>query len=260
MQNDFDIASLSYDSVFTNTSIGQAQRKQVYKQLDKVVKKDKKLHILELNCGTGEDANYLHKLGHTIFATDISEGMIKQAKKKYTKINFNQLDISKIKNEKLPQKLDLIFSNFGGFNCLSKKELAVFFTSISKKIVENGKIILIIMPKNTLWERIYFSFKRDFKKAFRRNTSNAIKANVEGVAVKTWYFNPDEILEMATNFSVKKIKPIGLFVPPSYLQNSILGSNTVITFLNVLDGIFQFSFLAKYADHYYIELQKNTDL
>ena len=260
MQNDFDIAAASYDKTFTNTAIGKAQRMQVYEQLNAFINQKKELHILELNCGTGEDANYFNSLNHTITATDISNKMIAVAADKFKNknINFHQLDINNLQQHSFPKNFDLIFSNFGGFNCLSKNEVAAFFLSANKILNSDGKIALVIMPKHTIWEKIYFSLKGDFKKSKRRNTKNSIPANVDGVAVKTWYFNPKEIKEIAEGFSIKKIKPIGLFVPPSYLQTSFLGKKIIVSFLNRLGTLFGFSFLSKYADHYYIELQKNT--
>ncbi len=262
MQNDFDIASQSYDKSFTNTTIGKAQRMQVYKQLNDTIIQDKVLHILELNCGTGEDANYLSSLKHTVTATDISGKMVAVASDifKNKDIIFHQLDINELHQHSFKENFNLIFSNFGGFNCLSKNEIKKFFNSAKKRISKQGKIILIIMPKQTIWEKIYFFCKGDFKKVNRRNSYKWIKANVDGVDVSTWYFNPKDIREISEGFSVKKIKPIGLFVPPSYLQSSFLGKKGMVSFLNRLDTLFGFSFLAKYADHYYIELQKNTDI
>lgn len=262
MQNDFDIAAPFYDKTFTHTTIGKAQRKQVYKHLETSIVQDKPLHVLELNCGTGEDANYFNTLNHKVTATDISSKMIAVASKKFKNkdIDFNQLDINELNDFNSKENFDLIFSNFGGFNCLSKTEIEDFFVTAKNIINKKGKIILVIMPKQTLWEKIYFTFKGDFKKAIRRDSNEAIKANVDGVDVKTWYFNPKEILKISHGFSVKEIKPIGLFVPPSYLQSSFLGKKGMVSFLNILDTLFGFSFLAKYADHYYIELQKNNDI
>jgi len=262
MHSDFDIAALSYDATFTNSTIGKAQRKQVQKHLKDLLCMKSKKQILELNCGTGEDASYFEKLGHEITATDISNEMLKIAKQKSknSKSEFKILDIKKIKQIENDKTFDLIFSNFGGFNCLSKKEITTFFSSVKNILQQNGKLVLVIMPKNTIWEKIYFFFKGDFTKVKRRNTTNAIKANVDGVSVKTWYFNPNEIKNIAYGFSVIKIKPIGLFVPPSYLQNSFLGNKIVISVLQKLDHIFELSFLSKYADHYYIEFQKKSDL
>ena len=63
MTNDFDIASQQYYTVFTYSNIGKAQRSMVYAFMNPIVKQAKKLTILELNCGTGEDAIYFSKFG-----------------------------------------------------------------------------------------------------------------------------------------------------------------------------------------------------
>ena len=84
MTEDFDIASAQYDTAFTFSKIGKAQRKMVFKYLNPILTQRQKLSILELNCGTGEDAIRFAQLGHHVLATDISEGMINVAKAKAT--------------------------------------------------------------------------------------------------------------------------------------------------------------------------------
>ena len=117
MGNSFDKHAQNYDDAFTFSTIGQAQRKRVYLFLSEILKENN-LNILELNCGTGEDANYLTSKGHRVLATDISAEMISQAKKKYPTINFQTLDITSISLEQpdsllagmLDEKFDVIFS------------------------------------------------------------------------------------------------------------------------------------------------------
>jgi hypothetical protein len=115
------------------------------------------------------------------------------------------------------------------------------------------------MPKQCLWERIYFTLKGDRAKAKRRNTTESIVANVDGIGVETWYFNPAEIVEMsANNYRKITIKPIGLTIPPSYLENSFVAKKPILTIFKGLDSILTGSSLAKYADHFLITLEKNS--
>lgn len=212
-----------------------------------------------MNCGTGEDAINFANKKHTVIATDISEEMIGVAKaKKYPdNLEFQVQDINTISAETFHQKFDLIFSNFGGFNCLSNIQIQDFFKKAASLLNSKGKIILVVMPKNCLWERIYFSLKAALKKANRRNTTTFVLANVEGVNVKTWYYNPKEIVAFSKPLFIKnKVKPIGLAIPPSYLENSFLSKKPLISILKGIDVVFTTSFLANYADHFYIELQK----
>ena len=257
MNTAFDIASLDYDTIFTFSNIGKAQRRRVFKHLNTSLS-DSKLSILELNCGTGEDAIELSKMGHQVLATDISEGMIQIAKTKQFKPNcqFETLDITALSKDAFETDFDLIFSNFGGFNCLKQKDIQTFFETSASMLSKTGRIVLVIMPKNTLWERIYITLKGQFKKAKRRNTTESFEVNVAGKNVRTWYYNPKDIVSLASNFKLEQIKPIGLWIPPSYLESSIFGKKISIRILSFLDHCFSFSFLSKYADHYYIEFKK----
>lgn len=258
MKSDFDIAAKHYDTVFTHTKIGNAQRKKVYHYIDKTVNIKSKLSILELNCGTGEDAIYLSNLAHNVLATDISEAMINRAKNKtdLPNLSFKILDIAKLSKTNFNTQFDLIFSNFGGFNCLDSKAIETFFNDAKTILKPNGKIVLVIMPKHCIWEQLYFRLKRQLKNANRRQTNTFAVANVDGVAVKTWYYNPSDISILSQRTcNIKKIRPVGLFIPPSYLNQSLLTKKFIFKILEGLDQIFTASFWAKYADHYYIELQ-----
>lgn len=257
MTNHFDKHAKTYDTVFTNSTIGKAQRNRVYHFLNKLLFSEKKISILELNCGTGEDAAYFHSLGHKVLATDISEEMISIASKKYPHISFKKVDITKITMETFTEKFDLIFSNFGGLNCLSPKELERFMHISSSLLNPKGKMALAIMPKSCLWEQFYFLLKGQTKKAFRRNTDKSVLANVDGVQVPTWYYNPKQISTFTDNYYTKMlVKPIGISIPPSYLEPFFAGKKGLLKILFWKEKKLSNSFWAKYADHFLIVLQK----
>ncbi len=259
MTSDFDIASKHYDNVFTFSKIGKAQRQRVYKNVHDIFRPKKLLSILELNCGTGEDALHMANLGHNILATDISEQMITVAnsKKGIKNLKFKVQDINSLDNTSIKHPFDVIFSNFGGLNCLSPQELSSFFSKASKLLNDNAKLILVIMPKHCLWERFYFRLKGERQKSIRRNTNKSVPVNVDGVKVNTWYYNPDDIINLTQNkFRAVKIKPIGLAIPPSYMEASILTKTGVFHILLMLEKLLCFSKFSKYADHFLIELEK----
>jgi trans-aconitate methyltransferase len=257
MINDFDIHAQNYDAVFTHSIIGKAQRNRVYAYLEKEIDTTSQLSILELNCGTGEDATYFHQQGHHVIATDISEEMIAVAKQKHQDIRFQSLDITTITPTTFDQKFDLIFSNFGGLNCLSETQLRDFLATSQALLTDHGKIVMVIMPKNTLWERFYFLLKFQYKNAFRRNTKKAVHANVEGIQVPTWYYNPKDITAFAKAYTNPiHSKPIGIAIPPSYLEPYFKNKPRFMKLLITLESWFQSPFWAKYADHFLISFEK----
>lgn len=259
MKSKFDNAAANYDSTFTNSVIGKTQRGFVYHQVSKFLKNNQVKNILEINCGTGEDAIWLAKQNFEVVATDISEKMISiaQSKAKLDNLTFERLNINEIGQSFANKNFDLIFSNFGGLNCLSKEEIKLFFENVSNLISKNGHLILIIMPKNTLWEQFYFLAKAKFSLAFRRKKESAM-ANVDGEKIVTFYHNPNEMATLASNnFKLKTVNPIGFFVPPSYLESFFSTKPKLISFLAKLDNrVKNISFLAKYADHYLIVFQR----
>ena len=262
MPNEFDGSAKNYDAVFSFSEIGKAQRDRVHHYLkEHILKKakGKKLNILEINCGTGEDANFFNQQGHQVLATDISTKMIEEAKNKYseTSIRFQILDITKLETEQFRDPFDLIFSNFGGLNCIDKKDLKRFI-EVSKDLLHpSGKMVLVIMPKKCLWERLYFIVKGQFKKAFRRNTIKSIQSNVDGVKVPTWYYSPNELIRISrAHFNTIMIKPIGICIPPSYLEPYFRNKKILLKWFIGWESSFSQRIWSNYADHFIIILQK----
>lgn len=257
MKASFDIAAKNYDQSFTYTAIGKLQRNLVYNTLSKHLKNVQ--NILEINCGTGEDAFWLSQQNFKVLATDISEEMVAIAKAKNHSdyLTFEILDINAIAEKEFETSFDFIFSNFGGLNCLTKIELEKFFINANEILSKKGKLAVVIMPKNTLWERLYFIFKGKFQTAYRRTKKTAM-ANVDGINVPTYYYNPKDIVNLTyTNFEFIASKPVGFFVPPSYLEPFFKNKKGLLKFLNYLENKTKnWSFLSKYADHYILILQK----
>lgn len=259
MPSDFDFASRKYDEEFTFSKIGRAQRNRVHYYMNSILPAKKKWTILELNCGTGEDALYFLNHGHHVLATDISKEMIQVARSKLAKSNavFKVQDINALSNTFFEQKFDLIFSNFGGLNCLTQHQLQSFFEAALNLLSPKGKLVVVMMSKSCLWEKVYYSLKGNFKKASRRSRNTKLLVNVNGTKVSTWYFTPKEIISFTQkNYVTNRIKPIGISIPPSYLEKSFLTHTYLLPFLNTVEKFLGFSFLAQYADHFLIEITK----
>ncbi len=210
MNASFDKAANNYDLSFTNSVIGKAQREWVYHHFSKILQQKQPKTILEINCGTGEDALWLAQQHFQVTATDISEKMIAIAndKNQFNNLNFEVLDCTKIAQKYTSNSFDLVFSNFGGLNCLSINELQLFFENANQILTAKGELVLIIMPKNTLWEQLYFIGKGKFSEVFRRK-KECTTANVEGEKVTTYYYNPSDIERLAsTSLTIKTKFPI----------------------------------------------------
>ena len=263
MQQAFDTIAEDYDTSFTQTLIGTAQRNLVMNYLDNHLSINKKLNVLELNCGTGEDALWFAKRGHSVLATDISEEMLAITQKKIndakleSRVHTLKLDISQIKNFSFKEKFDLVFSNFGGMNCLSPDEMTKLPSEIKKLLNTNGQLIMVLMPAFCIWETIYFLSKLQFRKAFRRIGKNGTIANMDRSQLKIFYYSPRKIKRIfESSFSTNALQPIGFFLPPSYLENFFKKKYKLFTRLIQFEhSISKQQYLSGLSDHFLIDLQ-----
>lgn len=254
----FDVYAPDYDRHFSHSYIGKAQRNQVWEELKNIITIGNE--ILELNCGTGEDAIYLHSLGATVTATDASSKMIKTARQKTDKIRFQTVAFEDVYDTFKTQKFDAIFSDFGGLNCASEIELSDYINRWTTLLKVGGKMIFVVMGTNCLWEKLYFLYKGNQKEAYRRKDKQGVDCIINGVSIRTFYYAPEFFLNAIKVQSLPLqtliLKPIGLFVPPSYLSPFMEKHSWLFTVLKNIDVIFRFRVFANQADHYILVLEK----
>jgi ubiquinone/menaquinone biosynthesis C-methylase UbiE len=259
----FDHIAPAYDSVFTNTAIGQLQRKAVWAHIEKIIPQLTGFEMLELNCGTGEDALLFGERGFNILATDISHEMLKVTNKKaeqYSmqhKISSHYLDLDAFDETLFDKKFDLVFSNFGGLNCVNPQSIKTLIQKLPLILKPGGRFVGVVMPKLCMWESLYFLFKLKPGKMFRRYTKGEGIADLHGATVKTWYYSPRQIKNWSMEkYKVMSLKPVGLLIPPSYLQTFFNGRPRLLAGLNQLETtFFQGSFWSRFSDHFLFDLQ-----
>jgi len=264
MQQAFDTIAENYDSTFTHSKIGKAQREIVWNYLDNILANKKNLKILELNCGTGEDAIWFAKRGHSVLATDQSDKMIQITRQKAIDnklsdfIEMKKVDLINIEDSNLSKTYDLIFSNFGGINCLTFDDLYKLPDVLNKLINPSGRIIMTIMPTFCVWEMIYFTIKLNLKKAFRRSSTKRVKVNLNGEELSVEYYTPVLVNKLfSKHFRQVGLKPVGFFIPPSYLEKYFRSKHKTFNYLQKLESIVtDWSLLSNNSDHFLIDLIK----
>jgi ubiquinone/menaquinone biosynthesis C-methylase UbiE len=217
--------------------------------------------ILELNCGTGEDATWFAGKGFKVHATDISAGMLYQLVQKLerlkmkTKVSFELCSYTNLTELKAKGPYDLIFSNFAGLNCTG--ELDRVLASFSPLLKPNGMVTLVVLPKFCLWETLLV-FKGKFRTAFRRFFSGqGRKANLEGFNFKCWYYNPSYIIKRLNDFELIGLEGLCTIVPPSYLEGFAekhpLAFKLLRKWENKLKGKWPWKYI---GDYYIISMRK----
>lgn len=260
----FDHIASTYNTLLMQTVIGQLQRKRVWRYLEEVTRELNGLEILELTCGTGEDAELFGDRGFNIVATDLSEEMLKVTQQKVQqyslqhKISSYYIDLDTFDETVFNKKFDLIFSNFSGMNCISPAGMQKLLKKIPSILAPGGRVVAVVMPKRCIWETLHFAMKFQFARAFRRWTDKGVQNDID-VPVKTWYYQPARLAAWARDsFRVIRTVPVGITVPPGFLERFFRRrKRTLFRLYSLEKRLSHFSFLSGFSDHYIIDLQLN---
>src|SRR5512142_2340783 len=85
----FDHIGARYDAEFTNTDLSRWFRRRVWERLASLFKPGDR--VIELGCGTGEDAIWLAKRGVRVLAGDASPAMLAETARKARAENVEAL-------------------------------------------------------------------------------------------------------------------------------------------------------------------------
>jgi SAM-dependent methyltransferase len=224
----FDTTAHHYDAEFTQTAVGRLQRSVVWDFLLKNTSPPAAARCLELNCGTGEDARWLAQQGYLVLATDVAEQMLAVANEKAqaaglsSKIFTQRLDLQHLElNGPSPSggQFDLIFSNFGGLNCLSPDELQRLGQVLPRWLAPGGQVVVVVMGRVCWWETLYFAAKGRFRSAARRWRGGPVDARLDAhTTVPTWYYTPAELAQLWPALRLVRTEAVGFWLPPSYLD------------------------------------------
>ena len=263
---EFDAIATSYDDDFTESSIGSLQRMQVYACLDPILKALSGKKILDLGCGTGEDAIYLAQKKFLVTGIDQSKNMMNRAQQKaehaglLTHITFHQLSIESLEQLPAGARFDLIFSDFGPLNCIAPERLPKLAKSIYDRLEPGGHLAVVMMNRFCLWESLYFTLKGSWSKIFRRSSKKGIKAPLgNNVFIQTWYHSPAGFhRSFRKHFSRNIVRPIGFFVPPSYIsrfnESRYSGWINILSYMDRHNPFLKLSAFA--SDHFFIHMIK----
>lgn len=252
----FDDVAAFYDELFTYTAIGRAQRAQVWSRLLDAFWPGSR--ILELNCGTGEDARFLAEKGRNVVACDASEGMIAVARSRILRDGTRgRAEYLRLANENLEVlagqgRFDGAFSNFSGLNCVA--ELKPVAEALTNLIRPGGRVLLCVWSRVCAAEVLWYLFHGQPAKAIRRFSRNS-SARLGQNAISVFYPPVREVRRcFAPRFRLTSRRAIGLFVPPSYFEPVIRKSDKLLARLEWLDRRFaHWPFFRDAGDHVLLE-------
>jgi SAM-dependent methyltransferase len=204
----FDSIAASYDATFGVSPAGRLFR---FRLAERVVSKAPfRARILDLGCGTGEDALWLASQGFSIHGVDQSQGMIHAAQLKAARFHsaatFECRGIETLKPS--DSGYDVVISNFGALNCLP---LSTWSAVVPQLLKPSGCALVVLMGRQPLPE----GMRRGFGETDRGTVADVPLGDSR---MKVHYARPAEVCEALEKTSVvEAIEPLGFLVPgPGY--------------------------------------------
>ncbi len=250
----FDDLAASYDATFTQTALGSALRELVWSRLDVALGNARR--VLDLGCGTGEDAVRLARAGAEVVAIDPSINMLQIARRKAessgcaARIQFlcaSMEDLAAVL--KGGGRFDGVLSNFGAINCIP--DLPRLTRELAASIEPGAPLLWVLLGPRVPWEWLWFLARGEPTKAWRRLRPEGVRWR--GLTIR--YPAPADLAGfLSPYFTITRISPLGFSLPPTYAATWLERARRVLRVLLLLERAAQrHSGLASWSDHYIVE-------
>lgn len=260
----FDGLASGYDAGFTDTSLGRICREAVWRRLD--ARFPAGARVLELGCGTGEDAVHLARRGVRVLATDGAPAMVEAARRKARehgmadRIAFGAMTLesfaagSSDATAQLEEHgpFDGAFSNFGALNCVDG--LAPVARALAARLRPGAPAVLTLMGPLCPWEWLWFLAHGQPGRAFRRLRPGGarwrgVTVRYPGIRAARKAFTPW--------FRPLRVSAVGALVPPPYAEAWAGRHGRLVARLNGWERRMEARCpLPWLADHYVLELER----
>jgi ubiquinone/menaquinone biosynthesis C-methylase UbiE len=146
-----------YAELWSETSRGRAQREQVWREIDRLFKAGDR--VLDLGCGTGDDAVHLMSRGVSALGIDSAPGMVEIARTRGVAAKRMAIEVL----GSLEDVFDGAISNFGALNCVA--DLDKLSEELARLVRPQGKLALCVMSR--------FCWRTDWRHLPQRWSGNA---------------------------------------------------------------------------------------
>ncbi len=249
----FEAAASDYDDTFSATTLGRRYRAAVDASLRWAFASGQR--ILELNCGTGEDAVVLAGRGVRVVATDAAQAMVAVASSKVriagldAFVETRTLAIEALGDEPAGA-YDGVLSNFGGLNCVA--DLGAAAGQVARVVCPGGRAVVCVMGPVVPWEVVWFGLHGEPAKAVRRLRRGVVW---RGLPLRYPSVGAAGRAFRAAGFAVHARRGVGVLLPPPYTEPWAARHPRLIGALDRAErAVDRWPGAARVADHYVLEL------
>lgn len=136
--------------------------------------------VLDAGCGGGRDTKVLNDKGYQVIGVDISDELIKQAKKQYPELNFEKGDLLNLKYR--DQFFNGIWCHVALVHFENEKQISKAFSELSRVLINQGIIHILVKAgsnsskttvtseSNNNHDRFFYYFtKEELEKLLKKN-------------------------------------------------------------------------------------------
>jgi SAM-dependent methyltransferase len=118
--------------------------------------------ILDIGCGTGEDALHFAARGVNVYGTDASPALVQVARER----GVTATVCSAEGLGRIGRSFDGAISNFGALNCV--EDLPAVARVLATLVRPGGGVAICLLGRFCAWETLYYAVRLQWSKAFRR--------------------------------------------------------------------------------------------
>jgi SAM-dependent methyltransferase len=253
----FDELSTDYDHTFSRSEIGRRMRAAVWHRLDRVVHPGQR--VLEVNCGTGEDAVHLARRGVRVHATDASPAMVAATREKVAHAGLSHLVSTEVlaiedldsRHLSAHAPFDAVLSNFGGLNCVH--DLHAVGRALGQLTRRGAVVVACVMGPVVPWEWGWYLAHGEPRRAIRRLRS---VTHWRGMAIRYPAVGSFQ-QAFAADFAPERVGAVGVLVPPTYAESWAARHPRALDLLHRWEQrIAHHPLAVRLADHYLVELRR----
>lgn len=253
LESAFGPLAADYDADFSSSVLGSRLRAAVWRRLDAAFAAGDR--VLDLGCGTGEDAVHLARRGVEVVAVDRSPEMVAVARAKIEAAGLgSMIEVRRTAIEDLDVRegsFDGVMSNFGALNCVG--DLTVVAAAVTAAVRPRGRAVFCVMGPLVPWEWLWFLLRGQPRSAFRRWRRGGV--SWRGITVR--YPSIRALRRAFAGFRPERAAAVGVLLPPSYAEPWAAAHPRLISTLDRCERRLETCFpLPWLADHYLVELER----
>ncbi len=184
--------------------------------------------LLEIGCGTGEEAVALARRGALVVATDISPAMVRRTRQRAHRAGVAHrvqtlvLPAGQVAALRPPVPFDGVYSSFGALNC--EPDLATWARGVASLVQSDGLLVCSVINRWCLWEVMWFALRGRWQVARRRWTrewqvAQLPASNGRRVPLPFRYLTAgDMVTLLSPYFVIEQVMALPVCLPPPALD------------------------------------------